>query len=63
MPKSIVNEYMPGKRAKPSKEELIDSFIDTPASKLQRNFGIEDNRLAGQEYIAQRKYETEQAER
>jgi len=60
-PKSIVNEYMPGKRAKPSEEELIDSFIDTPTNKLQRNFGIEDNRLAGQEYIAQRKYEKEQA--
>lgn len=60
-PKSIVSEYMPGKRAKPSEEELIDSFIDTPTNKLQRNFGIEDNRLAGQEYIAQRKYEKEQA--
>lgn len=61
-PKSIVNEYMPGKRAKPSEEELIDSFIDTPASKLQRNFGIEDNRLAGQQYIAEIKHKKEQAE-
>jgi hypothetical protein len=61
-PKSIVNEYMPGKRAKPSKEELIDSFIDTPVSDLEEKFSIEDDRLAGQEYIAQSKYEKEQAE-
>ena len=61
-PKTIVNEYMPGKRVKPSEEELIDSFIDTPASKLERNFEIEDERLAGQQYIAEIKHKKEQAE-